>query len=121
MRTKSIKELIGVVFAVIAGLCMIVFCAMCLLSRKYMIDLFSAIFFGIIIGWLYKKRVKIGLFWKVFLTAMCVISSIKYSWKCIFYSGYGALFGFGVVFSIASFLFFISASDTKKDKNTNTD
>ena len=51
---------------------------------------------------------------------MCAISSLKYSWRCIFCSGYGFVFGIGVVLSIIAFLFFVLGADTKKE-NINDD
>ena len=121
MKRKNMMETIGMIFASIAIIHMITFCILCLWSRKYMIDLFVGIFFGAITRYMYKKRMNPGLFWKMFCIAMCTISAIKYSWKCIFYSGYGVLFGIGIVLSIIAFAFFISASDIKKKENTDGD
>lgn len=114
MKSKAVMELFGVVFIILAGICMAVFCIMCLLSRKYLYDLIVAVIFGLITKYMYKKKVKSG-FWRNFCLLMCAISSLKYSWRCIFCSGYGFMFGIGVVLSIIAFLFFVLGADTKKE------
>ena len=63
MKSKAVMELFGVVFIILAGICMAVFCIMCLLSRKYLDDLIVAVIFGLITKYMYKKKVKSG-FWR---------------------------------------------------------
>ena len=70
MKSKAVMELFGVVFIILAGICMAVFCIMCLLSRKYLYDLIVAVIFGLITKYMYKKKVKSG-FWRNF--CLCIL------------------------------------------------